>query len=231
MPSVVPPDASAAMVVACSGLIVGVVATVSPGKTRPRTPVTRWSSVLAGLPRPVKTRDASRTGTAPSAWVARVVVTLGTVSVSGSPSRSVVESTPNRAGPCSSMNAAGLPGQEPPESSARNPVTSSWRPTQPVWVSERSRSTASRSAPMRAAASPPAWWLRTQVSETTSVTGSRSSSMPSIGVWQPVTTSPSIGHREERPPAAGRPASAHARDGRVLIMATRWSGPRSARSQ
>ena len=111
VPSAVPPDASAARLVACSGLIVGVVSTASSGKTRPRMPVTRCSSVLAGLPRPVKTREASRTGTAPSAWVARVVVTFGTVSVSGSPSRRVAESTPNRAGPCSSMNAAGLPGQ------------------------------------------------------------------------------------------------------------------------
>ena len=77
------------MAVACSGLIVGVVPTDSPGKTRPRMPVTRCSSVLAGLPRPVKTREASRTGTAPSAWVARVVVTFGTVSVSGSSRRRV----------------------------------------------------------------------------------------------------------------------------------------------
>ena len=150
----VPADASAAMAVACSAVITGVVPTVSPGKTRPRTPVTRCSSVLAGLPRPVRTSEASRTGTAPSAWVARVVVTFGTVSVSVSPSRRVAESTPKRAGPCSSMNPAGLPGHEPPESSARNPVMSSWRPTQPVCVSERSRSTASRSAPIRAAASP-----------------------------------------------------------------------------
>ncbi len=206
VPSVVPPEASAAVPAACSAVIEGVVPTVSPAKTRPRTPVTRSSSVLAALPRPVKTSEESRTGTAPSAWVARVVVTWGTVSVSGSSKRRVVESTPSSAGPCSSTNSSGVPAQAPPDSSARNPVTSSWRPIHPVWVSSRSRSTASRRAPMRAAASPSSWWLRSQVSETTSVTGLRSSSTPSIGVWQPVATRPQRPGRHG--PAIGADAAA-----------------------
>ena len=88
----VPADACSAIARAWSAGSRGSVSTVSPGKTRPRTPVTRPS-------RSTKTREASRTGTSPTAWVAFVVTMPGTVTVSGSPSRSTVESTPNRSGP------------------------------------------------------------------------------------------------------------------------------------
>ena len=118
-PSAVPPASAAAAADACSAVRVGVVVTVSPGKTRPRTPVTRSASVLAPEPRPEKTSVASSTGTSPTTWPARVVVTWGTVTLSGSSKRRAEESAPNSSAPYSSMNSVGAPGQEPPERSLR----------------------------------------------------------------------------------------------------------------
>ena len=235
-PSTLPPAASPAAADACSAVMLGVVPTVRPGKTRPRTPVTLIASVFAPEPRPEKTRVASRTGTSPTACVARVVVTCGTVSVSGSSKRSTDGSTPYSAGPCSAMKADGSPGHDPPDRSLRNPVTSSCRPVQPVCVSSRNRSMPFCSAAIRARTSPDAapppslpWWVWTHVSETTSVTGFVSSSAPSIVVWHPVKSRASAAtagtihlRRSERRPRRRAGRCSRGRN----VMAVRWSGLR-----
>ena len=225
VPSVVPPAASAAVPAACSAVSVGVVPTVSPGKTRPRTPVTRSSSVLrraaaAGEDeRGVEDRHLAQRLGGPGGGDVGDGLGVGVVEAQGrgvhaEQRRAVLVHERRRgAGP----GAAGELGEVAGDVVLAAGPAGVGLLAQPVdGVLERRRC---GPRPRR-----PSWWLWTQVSETTSVTGSRSSSTPSIGVWQPVTTRPEQRHRRGRPPAAGRPRPGR-RGRRLLIMVTRWSGP------